>query len=302
MFKNVLVGVDARPHSQDALVLASRLVDPEGMLTFVHVHSGELHPLHAMTPALVREEREASVKLLQAVRGEASSDGAELVSVVAMSPGGGLHAQAEKQSADLLVVGSCSRGAFSRAALGDDARAALNGAPCAVAIATRGYADHPTPISRIGVAYNGSRESKAALDIARQLGQPTRASVHALEVVSLPRYSVAGLAPLAMAADIDALVAEANSRVKELPGVEGRAKFGLLGEELAPFSGEMDILVVGSRGYGPMRRLVLGSTASYLERHARCSLLVLPRTAGSDEDRDSRDHTSRAARYAATVA
>jgi nucleotide-binding universal stress UspA family protein len=39
----------------------------------------------------------------------------------------------------------------------------------------------------------------------------------------------------------------------------------------------MDVLVVGSRGYGPIKRLVLGSTSNYLQRHARCSLLVLPR-------------------------
>jgi hypothetical protein len=50
------------------------------------------------------------------------------------------------------------------------------------------------------------------------------------------------------------------------------------GEELAAFGEEVDILVVGSRSYGPVRRLVLGSTSTYLERHARCSLLVLPRS------------------------
>jgi hypothetical protein len=37
--------------------------------------------------------------------------------------------------------------------------------------------------------------------------------------------------------------------------------------------------VVGSRSYGPVRRLVIGSTSDYLERHARCALLVLPRAA-----------------------
>jgi nucleotide-binding universal stress UspA family protein len=37
--------------------------------------------------------------------------------------------------------------------------------------------------------------------------------------------------------------------------------------------------VVGSRGYGPVKRLVLGSTSAYLQRHARCPLLVLPRIA-----------------------
>jgi nucleotide-binding universal stress UspA family protein len=73
--------------------------------------------------------------------------------------------------------------------------------------------------------------------------------------------------------------------------VEGHAVYGLTGEELAAFGDSVDLLVVGSRNYGPVRRLVLGSTSDYLERHARCSLLVLPRVnqdadpgaAGGDE-------------------
>ena len=83
---------------------------------------------------------------------------------------------------------------------------------------------------------------------------------------------------------IDLMLAEANDRLKELSGVEARAVYGLTGEELAAFGDEVDILVVGSRSYGPVRRLVLGSTSDYLERHARCSLLVLPRIAVSDGD------------------
>jgi nucleotide-binding universal stress UspA family protein len=45
-------------------------------------------------------------------------------------------------------------------------------------------------------------------------------------------------------------------------------------------------LLVGSRGYGPVKRLMLGSTSDYLQRHARCSLLVLPRVA-SGQNTDS---------------
>ena len=70
---------------------------------------------------------------------------------------------------------------------------------------------------------------------------------------------------------------EGTLAAHELPGVDGRAVLGLTGEELAAFGEEVDILVVGSRSHGPLRRLVLGSTSDYLERHARCSLLVLPR-------------------------
>ena len=86
------------------------------------------------------------------------------------------------------------------------------------------------------------------------------------------------------------MLAEANDRLKELSGVEARAVYGLAGEELAAFGDQVEILVVGSRSYGPVRRLVLGSTSDYLERHARCSLLVLPRSAvsGGGNGRDGR--------------
>jgi nucleotide-binding universal stress UspA family protein len=78
---------------------------------------------------------------------------------------------------------------------------------------------------------------------------------------------------------------EASAGIKQLPDVEGRAVYGLVGEELAQFGDQVDILVVGSRSYGPVRRLVLGSTSNYLERHARCSLLVLPRDGAVGDDR-----------------
>jgi nucleotide-binding universal stress UspA family protein len=277
MFKNVLVGVDGRPNGRDAIALASRLTDPDGKLTLAHVHSGELRPSRSIIPGMVAEERRASEALLKRER-SAADVSAEIIGIVSMSAGRGLHEQAEKQDADLLVVGSCSHGAFGRAMLGDDTRAALNGAPCAVAVAARGYAEYPAPIAKVGVAYNGSPEARAALAVARTLAEPTRASVHALEVVSIATYGYTAMAPMAIGESIDAMLKETNSRLGELPDVEARAAYGLTGEELAAFGDEMDILVVGSRGYGPMRRLVLGSTSDYLERHARCSLLVIPRT------------------------
>ena len=293
MFKNVLVGVDGSPSGRDAVALASRLTDSDGKLTLAHVHSGELHPLHAITPGLLAEEREASKRLLEQER-TAADVSAELVSIVASAPGGGLHRQAEEQNADLIVVGSCSRGAFGRAMIGDDTRAALNGASCAVAIAARGYAEHPTPIGNVGVGYNESPESRAALATARQVAASTRATVHALEVVSIPTYAFTGLMPPTIGEGIDVILSEANARMRALPDVEGRAVYGLTGEELAAFGDDLDILLVGSRSYGPVRRLVLGSTSDYLERHARCSLLVLPRVAGNATGDDAAGEQSEA--------
>ena len=85
--------------------------------------------------------------------------------------------------------------------------------------------------------------------------------------------------PPAIGESVDVILAEATTRLQELDDVQGSAVYGLTGEELAAFGASLDVLVVGSRSYGPVKRLVLGSTSDYLERHARCSLLVLPRSA-----------------------
>ena len=76
---------------------------------------------------------------------------------------------------------------------------------------------------------------------------------------------------------IAALTEAATSRLRSLGGVDGRVAVGVPGEELAAFGEELDLLVVGSRGYGPLRRLILGSTSQHLAHSGRCPLLVLPR-------------------------
>jgi nucleotide-binding universal stress UspA family protein len=272
MFKNVLVGVDGGPNGRGAIALAARLTDAETKLTLAHVSSAT---------GVQAETREASEKLLERERDACDAD-VEILSIRSHSPGQGLHEQAERQGAELLVVGSCSHGAFGRVMLGDDTRGALNGASCAVAIASLGYAQHPDSIANIGVGYNGSRESKAALATARQLAGRTGATVHAVEVVSLSTYAYTGLISPGIGDSIDVMLKEATNRLKGLHDVEARAVYGIPGEELAAFSEELDLLVIGSRSYGPVGRLVHGSTSDYLQRHGRCSLLVLPRVTSTD--------------------
>jgi len=209
MFKNVLVGVDGRPNGRDAVALADRLRAPDGKLTLAFVLGGDTAEDIADSEKL-RERAALDVE-------------AELLRVISSTPGRGLHEQAERQGADLLVVGSCSHGTFGRAMLGDDTRAALNGAPCAVAVAARGYAEHPAAISNFGVAYNQSPESATALAVARELAATTNAKVQALEVVSLPPLAYGGLMAPPMGEFINGMVKEASDRMKELADVEGRA-------------------------------------------------------------------------------
>jgi nucleotide-binding universal stress UspA family protein len=280
MFKNVLVGIDGRANGRDAIALASRLLDEDGKLTLAHVHSADLRAFSVIGPELVAEERESSQELLRHERAEAGVE-ADLISVTAPTPGRGMHEQAEAQGADLIVVGSCSRGLLGRAMLGDDTRAALNGTPCAVAVAARGYATAARPLVRIGVGYDGSPESAAALAAARRIAAERKGSVSALQIVTIPPVMYTGLMPPLLGESVDSLIEEARGRMKGMPDVEGRAVYGVPGEELSAFGDELDLLVVGSRNFGPVRRRVVGSTCDYLERHARCSLLTLPRVAAA---------------------
>jgi nucleotide-binding universal stress UspA family protein len=95
------------------------------------------------------------------------------------------------------------------------------------------------------------------------------------------------------------LVVDELHRIDDLEGVEGDATYGEPAEELAAFSAGLDLLVVGSRSYGPVGRLFNGSTSNYLERHARCPLLVLPRSAGSPREPSGSEEEQIAAPFAA---
>jgi nucleotide-binding universal stress UspA family protein len=48
-------------------------------------------------------------------------------------------------------------------------------------------------------------------------------------------------------------------------------------DALVARSDALDLLVLGSRGRGPMRRLLLGSTSEHVVRDAGCAVLVVPR-------------------------
>jgi nucleotide-binding universal stress UspA family protein len=67
--------------------------------------------------------------------------------------------------------------------------------------------------------------------------------------------------------------------LRQIEGIEADAVYGGPREELSRLSNQVDLLIVGSRGYGPLGRLVHGSVSSYLFGHVSCPLLVLPRSA-----------------------
>jgi nucleotide-binding universal stress UspA family protein len=286
MFDRVVVGVDGRQGGRDAIALAEQLAAPSAEVTLAHVYAGNASVYRSASTAYEAGERARARELLEKERDNARID-AELRFRRSPSVGRGLHELAEQIGAGLLVIGSSRRGPLGRVLLGDDTAAALSGAPCAVAIAPAGYAHDSVVMREIGVGYNGSSESEHALKVARALAAQHDAKLSAFEVVSVPSYALAGaLAPLGDA--IEELVKSARERVSALPGVEPHAAYGLPAEELALYSASLDLLVVGSHDYGPVGRLIHGSTSRRLARTARCPLLVLTRAARKADAADDR--------------
>jgi len=277
MFENVLVGLDRDGGGRDAVALSTTLLASDGELTLAHVYSGDVRVWRGSPSEHHLAERERAVELLESARKGAGVD-AQLRWRESSSAGRGLHELCELTGADLLVVGSSRRGLVGRVLIGDDTHAALNGAPCAIAIAPAGYAQAPVAIREIGVGYNGSPESEHAVSVARRIAAEHSAKVSAFEAVSLPTYAfLAGGGPIDGA--IQELVDAARERIAALGGIEPHAVYGNPIEELTLYSASVDLLIVGSRDYGPIGRLVHGSTSGQLARAARCPLLVLTRAA-----------------------
>jgi nucleotide-binding universal stress UspA family protein len=163
--------------------------------------------------------------------------------------------------------------------MGDDCRAGLDGAPIAMAIAPRGYALAPHCVERVGVGYDASPESEHALSVARALVGRDAGAIKVLWVVSLQDVREEKPIPADWPSAVDELIDSHSERLAEMPDVHGMVTYGGPREELVRFGEDLDLLIVGSRGYGPIGRLLHGSVSRYLVGHATCPLLVLPRGA-----------------------
>ena len=271
MFINVLVGVDGRQGGDDAIALARQLAGPGARITLAHVD-----PVERTNGA---DRHADSHEMLCTARAAADVD-AKLLVLHDPSVAHALHKLAAKRHHDLLVVGTCHRGALGRRLARDHTIESLKDAGCAVAIAPQGHV--PTPvISRIGVGWDGSPEAAQALRAAKALAASTGATIEPLIV--MPRQSLPYGEPVQHRwSDVaKQLTAEERARFGSLDGLEGQVSYGSPGEELARFSEQIDLLIVGSRNSGPVGRIFTGSTSNYLARHPRCPLLVYPRSAGA---------------------
>jgi nucleotide-binding universal stress UspA family protein len=289
MFKTIIVGVDGREGGRDALTLAASLR---------RVLGGELVALHAFPldyylgrGADGEYEKVVHDRAVEVARDEVERAGVSARAFVAAdgSPGRALHRAATAHDADLIVVGSAHRGRVGRVLAGDVSVGTLHGAPCPVLVAPRGYADHGGDLSMIGVGFDGSPESRAALEFAHRIAEVVGARLRVICVVVPPDP---GGPSQDWAEHAHRRRAEAEERLAAALADLGEIATGALpvgdpARELADAADDLDLLVTGSRGYGPVRRLMLGSTSTKLVHEAPCPVLVLTRGVRHEAEHDS---------------
>jgi nucleotide-binding universal stress UspA family protein len=279
---NLVVGVDGRAQGEDALALG-RLLARVLVLTPVLAH--------VVPPALLAQGglaydailRREGNELLERAAAKLGGAAIERHLLDGPSAAGALQNLAERLDAKLLVVGSAHRGRAGRVLLGSVAHGLITGAPCPVALAPLGYRDRtPAALNAIGVAYDGGAEADLALDFALALAQPSGAALRlwlaiaptGLESAHPERYAEfteymhgwasgqleRGLQRAGDGARAEVLEGDPAEAIRDAAGAEG-----------------VDLVVCGSRGYGPVRRVLAGSTSRRLLDGARQPVIVVPR-------------------------
>lgn len=290
--RRILIGFDGSSHGDDALAFGQVLARAAGAEATVAIAYKAAIPKDSSGTesdyqARLRYEAEQE---LERARGLAPELPAEAFRTVRGSAASALHRLAEEIGADAIVVGTSHRGALGRVWAGSATEQVLHGAPCAVAVAPVDYAQLPQErrsLRRVGVAYDGSPEAKAALHAAVALAQSAGAAIAPISVVDLrtPTTIAYGYEKYVDAVRELAAVElrEAGEEVAGSADVELVKREGDPAQELASASADVDLLVAGSRGYGPIKRVLLGSVSSRLVREAHSPLLLLPRSAEEAE-------------------
>lgn len=282
MFEEIVVGYAGDRAGRDAVVLASQLAAVSGgQLTIAFPY----HPLFATVPASVADER-VHGELRALLDDSAVLDTARWHWSNSSWPIRALHELAVFEHADLIVFGAAPE-RLERRHAGLMERM-VHGAPCAVAVAPEGYADRERgPLLRVGVGFADTVEGRAALRLgcrlARELGADAQVIAGCGLSPSLTSYaSLASSQPRIEQELREETTAMLERVCEELDGepVELNVRPADPADALAEASHQLDLLILGSRGYGPLHHVLLGSVSAEVMRSADCPVLVLPRQVG----------------------
>jgi nucleotide-binding universal stress UspA family protein len=298
----VVVGVDGSSESDKALVWALREGRSRNLpVRAINVWHPNGTPVQIERLAVLRSVAELRDRLLQdvtsgvaAVVERAGATDVTLTSQVLH--GHPVRELVREAGADsLLVVGSRGRGSITGSMLGSVSQSCVQYANGTVVVVPGHQRD--SEAGRVVVGVDGSPGSVRALRFAEHAARVRGASLQVVHAWTLPYLGFAGRSGALPQDAIDEVAAEAGETLREsirlasidatradveMWLVEGSANLSLL-----QAANNADLLVVGSRGYGGWKGLLLGSVSAQSVTQSPCPVAVV-----RDHDADPESDTS----------
>jgi nucleotide-binding universal stress UspA family protein len=259
MSETIIAGIDldAPAQAHGALTLAAWLAD---------VTSSELllATVFAPRPGPIGPQIERRRRDLAAL----SNRPVETVAIAGTAPARVLHELADQRRPRAIVIGSSRGGANGIVAPGSVGELLLHGGGAPVAVAPNSYVARPNDDPIIGVAYGVTPESDDAVRVAVELAGQAGGRLRVIHVREpSPHDEMPERRP---GEHLERALGGAEAGVIELEGDPMIA--------LAAASRNLDLLIVGSRSYGPLGAVLLGAVTRRLASAAECPFMVVPRT------------------------
>ena len=214
--------------------------------------------------------------------------GSETIAIADHHPAHALEEIAARLGASLIVIGSTHRGRLQRVLSGGTGEHLLEDARRPIAIAPRGFSEREhEQLRSVACGFDGAPESRLALAYAAELARGAGARLAVVRATDSPGTVDATLVLDEMgAAAAHRLRARPMEELRQVvaeldPVLEAEATllYGDPATELVRISFLVDVLVLGSRGRGPVRGALLGSVSSRVIRDSACPVVVVPRNA-----------------------
>jgi len=270
------VGLDGSEHSRMALRWAAAVAQAAGVS--IRAVQAWSHPRTAPLPGgrepiptdQMDEQTERDIATIAA---DTLGPSLAVTADVRRGPAAGAILQAVVPDS-VLVLGSRGRGGFAGLLLGSVSQECVEHAPCPVVVVRtdRALADD----DQIVVGKDGSAGAQAALDWAHTLATATGADLHAVHAwqptMSERPPRVGERLKSEAASAVEGWTRPVSDEI-DSQEVEGDPRDVLVttAQRLDPA-----LIVVGRRGAGGLRSMLLGSTANHLVRHSSTNVAVVP--------------------------
>ena len=276
----IMVAVDGSEYSLEACNAAGRLAA---------VLETKIDVVKVVHPAQGGDDLAEASRILNKACALASNGGMPAKGTIIEASGSVVDAlvnYASRKKCDLIVVGAKGSGGFRRILLGSVSSGVVTHARVPVLVVRSLASFRGQLFGHVLAAVDGSQASSLAVGMAAKLSKLTGARLTILHVISVPAaaYSSGSLSATTVEMK-DRKSAEgyltAAKEAAEVYGVGARTR--IIEDLQSPVRGitdyasenHVDLIVMGTRGIGGFKRLLLGSVATGVVSYARCSVLVM---------------------------